>query len=248
MSTGGMYAISGPIWGQLTDRKWIQLKTAHGLGALLLMISFFFMGPVPFLGFNPNYPVIIICLNLHGIGYAAMMVAGFSDIHRSAIRLGFPENLATYGMATSIWTSTFALGAFSGPIVGGALIQNIGFQWACLFLVGMNVIVFLAAFAYLCIDILKKKQVKVLRNQLNEALNANENAERNADADNSNSNAASDYGSFSSRQTSSMENLIASSSNDEREWRVRRISSSNIPVVKSNNRVPKSNHHVPISG
>lgn len=52
---------------------------------------------------------------------------------------GLPDNIETYGLISGLWTSTFALGAFIGPSVSGALYDSIGFRGASLFIVGKYV-------------------------------------------------------------------------------------------------------------
>ena len=56
-----------------------------------------------------------------GFGLGAQLVAAFSEAQKAAVKAGFPDNLATYALISSLWTSTFALGAFVGPTAAGAL-------------------------------------------------------------------------------------------------------------------------------
>ena len=49
---------------------------------------------------------------------------------------GLPDTIETYGLISGLWTSTFALGAFIGPSVSGALYDSIGFRRATFFIVG----------------------------------------------------------------------------------------------------------------
>ena len=58
-------------------------------------------------------------LNYSGFGLGAQLVAAFSEAQKSAVSRGFPDNLTTYALISSIWTSTFALGAFVGPTAAG---------------------------------------------------------------------------------------------------------------------------------
>jgi hypothetical protein len=51
---------------------------------------------------------------------------------------GFPNNLATYGMVSGLWTSTFALGSFIGPSVAGVMYDYVGFEYSTLFVVVFN--------------------------------------------------------------------------------------------------------------
>ena len=72
-------------------------------------------------------------------------MAAFSEAQKAAIRTGFPDNLTTYALVSSIWTSTFALGAFVGPTAAGSLYDAVGFRWSTLFTVAWNVLVGVAA-------------------------------------------------------------------------------------------------------
>ena len=51
---------------------------------------------------------------------------------------GFPNNLATYGMVSGLWTSSFALGSFIGPSVAGVMYDYVGFEYSTLFVVVFN--------------------------------------------------------------------------------------------------------------
>lgn len=51
---------------------------------------------------------------------------------------GLPNNIETYGLVSGLWTSTFALGAFVGPSVSGALFDSIGFRNSTLFVIGLH--------------------------------------------------------------------------------------------------------------
>lgn len=84
----------------------------------------------------------IVGLVLHGLGIAAQLVASFTDALRTAIAHGFPNNLETYGLISGLWTSTFALGAFIGPSVGGILYDCVGgFRNGSMFVVALNALV-----------------------------------------------------------------------------------------------------------
>lgn len=45
---------------------------------------------------------------------------------------GFRDDLSTYGLVSGLWASTFALGAFVGPSIGGILFDVIGFRMGTL--------------------------------------------------------------------------------------------------------------------
>ena len=68
-------------------------------------------------------------------------MAACAEAQKAAVAEGFPDNVATYALVSSIWTSTFALGAFLGPTTAGGLYNLVGFRWSTLFLVAWNVVV-----------------------------------------------------------------------------------------------------------
>lgn len=61
---------------------------------------------------------------VHGVGFAATLVSGFALAHREAVANGFPDNIHTYALISSLWTATFALGAFVGPSIAGVLVSE----------------------------------------------------------------------------------------------------------------------------
>ena len=79
------------------------------------------VGPVPGMGITSSYSLCIVSVVLAGLGLGAQLVASFSEAMNSALSRGFPDNLTTYAMVSSIWTSAFALGAFVGPTAAGIL-------------------------------------------------------------------------------------------------------------------------------
>ena len=88
-------------------------------------------------------------LVIHGVGFAAQLVAAFSSAHSEAIVSGFPDNLQTYALVSGLWTATFALGAFIGPSLGGLLLDYYGFPVASLFVVATQVAVFISTLCFI---------------------------------------------------------------------------------------------------
>lgn len=131
--SGACYGVSAPIWGLYCDRK--SPKSATAMGAVLMILAFAFMGPLPFFHIKKTIPIIVTSLVVHGIGLGCEVVSGFADSHKSALAHGFPDTVDTYGLISGLWTSVFALGAFIGPTLAGILFDAVGFPWACLLIV-----------------------------------------------------------------------------------------------------------------
>ena len=138
---GGVYGVAAPVFGMVCDRY--SPKSIAFLGAVLMVISFGLMGPLPFLPFGKSKGLIIFALVLQGIGLGAQVVSGFADAHRQAILNGFPDTIDTYGLISGLWTSVFALGAFIGPTLAGIMFDAVGFPWAAMLIVGSQLMVML---------------------------------------------------------------------------------------------------------
>ncbi|CAH0393352.1 unnamed protein product [Bemisia tabaci] len=146
---GGTYAVTAPCWGWVCD-KLVSPKIITVLGSILLMISFCLIGPAPFLNLQTKLGITILGLVIHGLGIGTCLVASFTDALRTAIAHGFPNNLETYGLISGLWTSTFALGAFIGPSVGGFLMDRFKFPNATMFIVISSCVVGLVTAIFIC--------------------------------------------------------------------------------------------------
>ncbi|MCL4158758.1 UNVERIFIED_CONTAM: hypothetical protein GTU68_050739 [Idotea baltica] len=145
---GAAYALLAPIWGKLSD-KWLTSQTVSMLGAFFIACAFILLGPAPFLPLHMSLSLCIIALISHGLGIGAELVSTFSGFHKDAIKLGFPDDIGTYGLVSGLWTSTFALGAFVGPSLSGVLFDTIGFPWAAQLIVGYHLCIFLGTGVYI---------------------------------------------------------------------------------------------------
>lgn len=149
---GGVYALTAPIWGWLVD-KLMNPKIASLLGSIFIAAGFCTIGPASFIPLDTKLSNVILGLILHGLGISAVLVSSFTDALRSSIKRGLPDNIETYGLISGLWTSTFALGAFIGPSVSGALYDSIGFRHSCIFIIALHTLVgLIVATYYTCCD------------------------------------------------------------------------------------------------
>ena len=155
---GATYAVTAPIWGYMCDKKLVPPIAATTIGSLFILTAFLFIGPAPFIPLDLSINLCIGMLVLHGIGFAAQLVAGFSSAHKQAILNGFDDNLKTYALVSGLWTSTFALGAFIGPSLAGILMHHFGFPKASLLVVFSQLSVLLAFSTYIFSLYYKRKR------------------------------------------------------------------------------------------
>ena len=126
--------------GQLDIMCWPSGPVKCLLLAILVSISFLLVGPAPFIPLETNIPLCVVALIILGIGCSAELVATFSGSLAAAHEAGFPADLSTCGLISGIWASSFALGCFLGPSVGGASLETFGFRWASQIVVVMHII------------------------------------------------------------------------------------------------------------
>lgn len=127
----GVYAFTAPIFGYLGDRKG-YIRLMIGGGSLGSVLSFLLLGPAPFLPFIPNELYInIIALALVGLFVGCSLIPTFKGLLLGAFSLGMHDDLNTHGKVSGLFNSSFSLGAFLGPTIGGALVEQFGFPWAC---------------------------------------------------------------------------------------------------------------------
>ncbi|CAL1542189.1 unnamed protein product [Lymnaea stagnalis] len=123
----GLHAVMAPLWGYISDTKDIQSPLLI-TGNLVCAIGFLFVGPTPLLPFLPRELwTSTLGLILFGFTIGCSIVPTMKCLVIGARELGFPDGLNTFGLVSGLFNSTFCLGAFIGPTIGGALVDEIGF-------------------------------------------------------------------------------------------------------------------------
>ncbi|XP_076326306.1 MFS-type transporter SLC18B1-like isoform X2 [Tachypleus tridentatus] len=112
MVMGLCYAITTPLWGVLVDRHNIS-KLVGVLGCLFIGVAFVFVGPLPFMPFDTKLWLVVISLVFNGIGLGGSLVAPFAGCLRDTVKRGFPDDLTTYGLVSSLFASSASLGCVS---------------------------------------------------------------------------------------------------------------------------------------
>ncbi|XP_076326301.1 MFS-type transporter SLC18B1-like isoform X2 [Tachypleus tridentatus] len=154
---GGFYAITAPGWGLLVDRSDIT-KLVGVSGCAIISVAFIFIGPVPFMPFDTKLWIVIVSLLLHGFGIGAVLVSAFVGALRDTIKRGFPDDLTTHGLVSSLFASSASLGSFIGPSVGGYLLEKIGYRNGTSVLLIIEAILVCILVIYLVWDYRMKKK------------------------------------------------------------------------------------------
>ena len=125
------YTLINVLSGLVTD-SYIQPWTVSVTGLFSLLMSFFFLGPPPFLNIPPTIPLKLVGLMFLGFGTGSVLVASYSCALNAALQMpAYPEDIKTYSLVSSLWTAAFAIGSFLGTSLAGLLFDHIGWAWSC---------------------------------------------------------------------------------------------------------------------
>lgn len=144
-----VFSLAAWGWGWLCDVKKSSL-TVCLTGAILTFLSFLLIGPAPFISLPFSLLLVMISNILLGVGNSAQVMATFSGVYKEAIACGFPSNLSTYGLLGGIWNCTFSIGCFTGFSTGGILLDLVGFQWASMSVVFLQMFSLSSVIVYIC--------------------------------------------------------------------------------------------------
>ncbi|XP_023213749.1 MFS-type transporter SLC18B1-like, partial [Centruroides sculpturatus] len=131
---GAIYALGSPIWGFLCDK--LHGRYTHILctvGIFLSLIGFLFIGPVPFIPIPTTLWLVIVAQAFLGLGMGGKLICSFIDAMTEAIRIGLPDDAATYGIVFGTIISACSLGSFIGPSLGGFLLDHVGYKQGTLY-------------------------------------------------------------------------------------------------------------------
>ncbi|GFR33623.1 MFS-type transporter SLC18B1 [Trichonephila clavata] len=157
--TGAIYAVTTPIWGKICDIGGNPLFI-NIIGSVLTCVGLLFIGPVPFLPFQATLWTVIGSLVVIGFGLSAKLVSSFVGALQNTILRGFPDNLATYGMVSALFSTSCSIGAFIGPSLGGLLLDTTGYKMGTVVIFSFEIVFLILLLLYVCLGSFKKKDIK----------------------------------------------------------------------------------------
>ena len=128
--TPALYAILSPLAGYLADTFQHQLPLLL-VGLIGYTFGFVLLGPVPFLPLpKDTLWLTLVALTITGLFMAFFIMPSFAIISRDCVKAGLPNDLDLFGLISGTFLVVINFGAFVGPLLGGVLVQNLGFAWA----------------------------------------------------------------------------------------------------------------------
>ena len=158
--SGTCFFVSNSVSGYFAD-KLVYPTILSISGNIGLVIAFIFIGPLPFIHIEPEIDIIRGSFAIIGISTGMVEPSTFTRIHAGAICADFPQNSETYRLVTGLWLSVFFLGGFCGPIVGGLIIDILGFRTTCLICCIVYTIMSIANLWELCYYIKSKRSYQI---------------------------------------------------------------------------------------
>ncbi|XP_041361690.1 MFS-type transporter SLC18B1-like [Gigantopelta aegis] len=127
-----IYFLLGPITGRMADSGYH--KPMMVTGCFLTFLGIHLIGPSPLLSTKPTLWITIVGLLVIGCGLAFSQSSSLKNIVEGARSIGIGADSNVYGLMSGVYTSAFAVGMFTGPLVGGFTVEHLGFQMSCLVL------------------------------------------------------------------------------------------------------------------
>lgn len=108
--TGGIYAVTAPVWGRFFDAGY-EPKMFILFGCALDAVGFALLGPLPIVPYRTSLLLVIIALVFIGVGHSAKLVAAPVDALKDAIgKRGFPDDMSTYGLVSAMYFTSNSIG------------------------------------------------------------------------------------------------------------------------------------------
>ncbi|RWS14329.1 MFS-type transporter-like protein, partial [Dinothrombium tinctorium] len=127
--SGVSYAIGNQIWGHFAEDAAMCSKIIV-TGIFFTMIGLIFCGPMFPLPLKPNTFLVVVSQAVLEFGCAAQVVASFKSGILQAEKIFHTCDIQTCSIITSLFASAFSLGLTIGPVIGGVLVGNYGYQRA----------------------------------------------------------------------------------------------------------------------
>ncbi|RNA42714.1 MFS-type transporter SLC18B1 [Brachionus plicatilis] len=130
MAPSLLYIVSTPLIGYLCDKYKNLMKWFMLFSTLIAAISFGLIAPMPILNLKFNLLTFMMGYLGFGLSIGGLAIPGYSELLRIATENGYANDLRTQGVISGLFSSIWSSGSLVGPIVGGFVVDKIGFELA----------------------------------------------------------------------------------------------------------------------
>lgn len=124
--TPGGYTLACVFFSGIAKK--VPLKTVVTIGITGGTLGTLLLGPPPVI-FPSSYWVVTVGILLLGISLAFVFIPCIPHMLCTAHQLGFVSNQSLSDSLGSVTAGAFSLGETLGPVLGGALLSGLSFQW-----------------------------------------------------------------------------------------------------------------------
>ncbi|KAH6924320.1 hypothetical protein HPB50_015476 [Hyalomma asiaticum] len=121
-----------PVWGWLCDKK-VNTKLLTSISAFFTLLYLLLVGPVPFFPFGTKLWLVLLSMAFFGIGIGGASICAFMATLEYTLYHGY-NCVVPFSLATECRS-------FTGPALGGVLLQHVGYEWGTVVLFGFESIV-----------------------------------------------------------------------------------------------------------
>ncbi|EDO30533.1 predicted protein, partial [Nematostella vectensis] len=121
------YALSTAVVGRILPAKIVLNCTRATLGQFVICVYLPCIAFCLFL-FRKIW-LLCISLGLNGVGGSLILIPSVPEMQRCCLNAGFTNGLALNSMLSGIFTAGTNFGGFAGPVLGGILVDKLGFPW-----------------------------------------------------------------------------------------------------------------------
>lgn len=129
-----MYIIASPIFGYFSDKYPQSIPWTMFVSGLICSVSSSFFGPIPYYNLPLKLWIFLLAFLVYSIGIGGLVIPSYSEITSIAVNHGYPNDLRLQGLIGGIFGSVWSLGALLGPIIGGFVVEKIGFNLTSFYL------------------------------------------------------------------------------------------------------------------
>ncbi|XP_059168843.1 MFS-type transporter SLC18B1-like [Physella acuta] len=129
------------------------------VGNLFGAIGYLLIGPTPLLPFLPRELwTVTLGLVLFGLSFGCSIVPVMKCFVIGARELGLSDSIDTFGLVSGLFNAMYSLGALSGPVIGGVLVEQVGFYYGSTVISGLYFIVMTVTIVFFSFKNFGKKQ------------------------------------------------------------------------------------------
>lgn len=123
-----IYVLVTPFVGFLCDKYPKSQPWFMMVSAFFSVIAYSLLGPLPIFNMELKMSTFLTGFVTFAISYTGLIIPVYSELNKIARSAGYPNDLRTQGLISGLFGAIHSLGALIGPILGGFLVDKIGFN------------------------------------------------------------------------------------------------------------------------